>query len=479
VSHGVDADLLLSVAALTVRFGATTALQDVGLELRPGEVHAVVGENGAGKSTLLRAIAGLAPTNGGSVRLATGCELAYVPQETVLPADFMVREWIFLGREQTTWLGRLRRRDMDESAAATLRVLAAQLAPQMRLGELTAVQRKQVQLARAVNIGPDILLLDEPTAVLGARETQNLFEIIRRCRAAGGAVLYVSHRLDEVLAIADRVTVLRDGRRVSTDPVADLDTRSIVQRMVGRDIPPRWRAAPRFGTEVLRIAQASVSNVRDVSLQVRAGEIVGLAGLVGSGRSEILEAVAGLHELRAGSIVGREGAVLVPEDRALKGLVATLTLRENIFLPVDGWRVRRRAEARDTEHWIEQLRIRTTGSEAAIDSLSGGNQQKVLLARALQKRPRVLLLDEPTAGVDVGAKAEIHELIRDLAEAGTAILLASSDLPEMLSLCDRIVALYGGRCVASVDAASASEAQLAALITGAPSATPQPAEVRP
>ena len=345
--------------------------------------------------------------------------------------------------------------------------MGAQVAGDARLGTLTAPQRKQVQLARALRERPRVLLLDEPTAVLGAAESQHLFDAIRAATARGAAVLYVSHRLDEVLAIADRVTVLRDGAWVSTDAVGAVDMPMLVGRMVGRRIATQARSRDTCGGPLLQVTGLATAHVRGCSLTVHGGEVVGLAGLVGAGRSEILETIAGLRQIAAGHVRCAAPPALVPEDRARNGLVSALTVRENVFLPAEHAWLRPGHERRTLADWIGRLRIRTSSGEVAIDSLSGGNQQKVLLVRALRHRPRVLLLDEPTAGVDVGAKAEIHELIRALAAAGAAILLASSDLPELLLVCDRVIALRGGVAVGEVTAADATEPRLAALITGA------------
>jgi ABC-type sugar transport system ATPase subunit len=451
---------LAAVSQLTVRYGATAALNGVDLDIRAGEVHAVVGENGAGKSTLLRAVAGVVPATAGRIALGTGVRFAWVPQETVLPADLTSAAWIFLGRERRGRLGVLRERAMLEAAAAALREVGCAASPAARLGTLAVTQRKQVQLARAFAEAPDLLLLDEPTAVLGGAETAQLF-------ARGAGVLYVSHRLEEVMALADRVTVLRDGERVSSDPVGDVDIGTLVRRMVGRALLTPRHSHRTPGATLLRLDGLATAHVRGLSLSVRRGEVVGLAGLVGAGRSEVLEAIAGLRPLRAGRIDCHLPPVFVPEDRNSKGLVAALRLRENLFLPSGTWLLRRRSERRATRQWIDRLAIRCGGPEAAIDSLSGGNQQKLLLARALRHRPQLLLLDEPTAGVDVGAKAEIHDLIAELAASGAAILLTSSDLPELLALCDQVVALRAGAAVGTLAASDASEPRLAALITGA------------
>ncbi len=457
---------VVELRGIVVRYGATTALQGVDLQIRAGEVHAVVGENGAGKSTLLRVLAGVVRPAAGAIERRAGTRIAWVPQEVLLPPDLTATEWIFLGCELRTRCGWLRQRAMQDAAAAVLRTLGCTASPIARLGMLAAPQRKQVQLARALRAQPNILLLDEPTAVLGERETQALFAAVRAMKESGTGVLYVSHRLSEVLAIADRVTVLRDGCHISTDTVNAVDTSMLVRRMVGRDIPEHTSTGRTLVDAVLRVSDLATVHVRHLSFTVGGGEIVGLAGLVGAGRSEVLEAIAGLRALRAGRVECNERPVFVPEDRATKGLVSTLGLRDNLFLPADTWLLRSRHERRQAAHWIRTVRLRTTGTEAAIDSLSGGNQQKLLLARALRQRPKLLLLDEPTAGVDVGVKAEIHALIRRLADTGTAVLLASSELPELLLLCDRIVALRAGESVGTLSAADASEARVAALITG-------------
>jgi ABC-type sugar transport system ATPase subunit len=458
---------LLATRGLTVRYGATTALHAVDLDVRAAEVHAVVGENGAGKSTLLRVGAGVAGPTAGTLRLREGTRLAWVPQETVLPPDLSAAAWIFLGRELHGRFGTLRERAMQQAAGTALREVGCSASPGARLGALPVTQRKQAQLARALAEAPDLLLLDEPTAVLAEAETTQLFARVRALKQRGAGILYVSHRLAEVLAIADRVTVLRDGQRVSTDAVDAVDVHTLVQRMVGRAVLRHQRTDRATGTVLLRAVELATAHVRGLSFSVRSGEVVGLAGLVGAGRSEVLEAVAGLRPLHGGHSDSVVPPVFVPEDRGSKGLIATLDLRENLFLPADGWLLRRAAERRTAQQWTERLGIRCSGPEAAIGSLSGGNQQKLLLARALRHQPQLLLLDEPTAGVDVGAKAEIHGLIAELATAGAAILLASSDLPELLALCDQIVALRNGRAVGALAAADASEQRLASLITGA------------
>jgi len=459
-----DAELLLRVEEATVRYGPTVALDRVDIDLRAGEVHAMIGENGAGKSTLLRLMTRVLAPDAGGVRLAAGARLAWAPQEAVLPADLTATEWIFLARERRGPLRLLRREEMRREAEAALREIGCRAAAHAALGSLSAAERKQVQLARALHGAPTVILLDEPTAALGKEESDRLFELLRARRDAGAGVLYVTHRLDEVRALADRVTVLRDGRRISTDAAGAVDSATLVRRMVGRDLAPHRLSARAAGETVLRSEALSSAHVEDATIEVHRGEIVGLAGLVGAGRSELLEAIAGVRPHRAGSVWCAAAPAFVPEDRNRHGLIPTFCLRENLFLPAEAWRLDLGRERQQAAQWIENLGIRARGAETPIGSLSGGNQQKLLLARALRREPALLLLDEPTAGVDVGAKAEIHDLIRRLAESGTAILLASSDLPELLALCDRIIALRGGRIAGEVTAAEASDSALGGLI---------------
>jgi rhamnose transport system ATP-binding protein len=402
----------------------------------------------------------------GEVSILGGTRVAWAPQEPVLAPDLAAAEWIFLGRELRGPLRFTRRGEMREQAARALGEVGSSVGPDARLGALASAQRKQVQLARALWGMPEALLLDEPTAALGTAEAERLFEVLRRRRAAGAGILYVTHRLSEIAALADRVTVLRDGRHISTDRVGEIDAATLVRRMVGRDLSGQVSTGREPGSTVLEVEDLAVAHVIDVSLCVREGEIVGLAGLVGAGRSEVLEAIAGLRRLVAGHVECASPPVLVPEDRGAKGLIPTFGVRENVCLPADSVWLDRSRERDETEFWLRELAIRATGSEAPVESLSGGNQQKLLLARALRRRPALLLLDEPTAGVDVGAKAEIHDLVRRLGESGTGVLLASSDLPELLSLCDRIVALRAGRVVGEVAGAEASEDRVGAMITG-------------
>ncbi len=454
--------MLIRARGLGVRYGATVALRDVDFELEPGSVHAVVGENGAGKSTLLRALAGWVRAEGalelplgeGFPADPAGAEargVGYAPQEVVLAPELTVAEQVTLGREPRGALGLLRRAERDALARRLLARVDARLELGRPVRTLGADQAKRVQIARALASAPLALLLDEPSAALDRTGVEALFRLLREHTASGGGAVLVSHRVDEVLALADRITVLRDGARISCDPRGALTAGGLVERMVGRELrhePPAAASEP--GEPALRVGGA-------IPLVVRRGEIVGLAGLVGAGRSALVESIAAAHPRQV---------ALVPEERARKALIPTASLRENLFLPAPRlWigRARERAAARE---WIERLGVRASGPDAPIGALSGGNQQKVVLARALEKRRPALLLDEPTQGVDVATKLEIHARIRRAAAEGAAVLLASSDLPELLELAHRIVVLREGRIAGELSGAARTETRVLALAAG-------------
>ncbi|MBI1816434.1 MAG: sugar ABC transporter ATP-binding protein [Deltaproteobacteria bacterium] len=460
---------VLTISDALVRYGETVAVDGVSLAIGAGTIHALIGENGAGKSTLLRAIAGVTPLDRGTIASPRPLRIEWVPQELALALDLTVSETIFLGRELRNATRLLRRTAMQRKARAALAQIGCTASATTRVGELSAPVRKQVQLARAFAVPADVLLLDEPTAVLGRAESDLLFAAIRRARDAGTAIVYVSHQIDEVLAISNTVTVLRDGQHVSTDPVAAIDAATIVTRMVGRPLAASAKRSPvpKGAGVALRVRGLFAPPLRDISFVVAAGEIVGLAGLVGAGRSELLDCIAGASPRSAGDVEVRGTMALVPEDRLRNGLIPTLSLRENIFLPAPARWLRARREEMETDQWIERLRVRTRGAHALPAALSGGNQQKVLLARALRRAPDVLMLDDPTAGVDVGAKADIHSIIRAQAETGAAVVIASSELLELLALCDRVIALRQGAQVGTLAIGDADEPRLAALITGA------------
>jgi rhamnose transport system ATP-binding protein len=479
-------------------FGAVQALRGVTFEVREGESHALVGENGAGKSTLLKILAGiLHPTSGElfwrdarltftSPKEALERGIGMVYQEMLCFPNLTVTGNIFAGRELTTPDGRLRENEMEARTAALLEQLHLRISPRARAESLAAAHRQLLQVARALAFECSILVLDEPTTALTDAEAQHLFAVVNKLKAAGVTLLYVSHRLPEVFRLCDRITVLRDGAYAGTFETAAVTTDDIVRAMVGRELPPRavHDAAAQGTTAALEVRELTSSpRFRRVNLSVKPGEIVGLFGLVGSGRSELLETIFGIRRADSGSIsvmgvplhaktardAVRAGLALVPEERHRQGLFFNLNLRQNLMLAArtvaGDVLVRPDREQAATERLMKEWRIKAAGDHVTPDALSGGNQQKVVLAKWLATGPKVLMLDEPTKGVDVGAKFEIHEIIRRQAARGLGCLVVSSDLPEVLALCHRIVVMREGRIQGELVGDDATEEHVMHLAT--------------
>ncbi len=480
-------------------FPGVVALEDVDLALQPGCVHALLGENGAGKSTLINILGGSLTPDHGRIRMdgrivrfvdahdARRLGLVSVHQEVDLFPDLSVTENIALeqGLPARCW-GWIDRREQRRRARQALGVMHAKLSPHVLASGLSPAQRQLLILAAALSESPRVLILDEPTSSLSAAETEVLFEQVRRLRDAGTAVLYVSHRFEEIFALADEATVLRDGRRVWTGTLSATTPEQLIHHMVGRDLDTRPReAVTSCGPLRFRCRNLTAEDgaFRDINLEVHAGEIVGLYGLIGAGRSEWAQGVLGLHPLAHGDIwlndrtvtpagpgpMARLGLAYVPEDRLRQGLCRGLSIRANLVLAIlrqlaSGW-LTRRPEVRCTRAAVQALSVRLRSIEQTIGTLSGGNQQKVVVGRWLQRQPNVLILDEPTRGIDVAAKAEIHGLIRRLAAEGRAIVLISSDLPEVLAQSDRVGVFRAGRLAGLFDPRrhSANEVAAAAL----------------
>jgi rhamnose transport system ATP-binding protein len=480
-------------------FGAVHALRGVSFAVGEAEAHALVGENGAGKSTLLKILAGIFRPDAGqlfwngepldlaSPREALERGIGMVYQEMLCFPNLTVTGNIFAGREIVRG-GRLRERDMRARTRVLLDELHLAIDPDARAESLPAAHRQLLQVARALAFDCRILVLDEPTAALTDAETDHLFAVLDRLKRRGTTLLYVSHRLPEVFRLCDRITVLRDGGYAGSFDRAQATPDRIVVAMVGRDLPPRAQHASKGGgAPALEVrALTRRPHFTGVSLALAAGDIVGLFGLVGSGRSELLETIFGLAAADEGTVLvegrpvrirsaryaARCGIALVPEERQRQGLFFNLSIRHNLMLPS---RTASRAilinsprERRESEALLRSWRIKAPGADAFPDSLSGGNQQKVVLAKWLATAPRVLLLDEPTKGVDVGAKFEIHEIVRRQAAEGAACLVASSDLPEVLALCTRIAVMREGRVQGELAGDQATEEAVMRLATHQP-----------
>lgn len=479
----------LEFQQISKSFGAVRALRGVSFSVAEGEAHALVGENGAGKSTLLKILAGILHPDEGTVawhgallRLATPrdaleCGIGMVYQEMLSFPNLSVTGNIFAGREIVRG-GQLREREMRARTRELLSQLHLRIDPDARAEMLSAAHRQLLQVARALAFDCRILVLDEPTTSLTDAEADHLFAVLDALKQRGTTLLYVSHRLPEVFRMCDRITVLRDGAYVDTFNRTEVGPERIVAAMVGRTLPPRTEhAASAGGPPALELRGLTRRPwFSDVTLTVQPGDIVGLFGLVGSGRSELLETIFGLFpadrgavlvsgraaRIRSGREAARAGIALVPEERQRQGLFFNLTLRDNLVLPgrmaAGSIAIRPGAERREAEGLLRSWRIKAPGVDALPDALSGGNQQKVVLAKWLATSPRVLLLDEPTKGVDVGAKFEIHEIVRQQAAKGLGCLVVSSDLPEVLALCNRILVMREGHLQGELGADATEEA---------------------
>jgi ABC-type sugar transport system ATPase subunit len=490
---------IVRFAGVSKRFPGVRALDDISFDIQPGSCHALCGENGAGKSTLAKVLAGIIPPDQGEItvggrrarfdgpRDALRAGIGMVHQELAACENLTVAENLCLGDLPARRL-LVRRGELDRRAAAMLSAIEADLDPRRRLGELSLGQQQMVQIAIAVGGGARVIIFDEPTSSLSQHEAERLYALLARLRARGVTCVFVSHRMAEIFRLCDAITVLRDGRHVTTQPTATLDEAALVQLMIGRRLdeylPAHVSVAP--GAELLRAERlSSAGKFQDISLAVRSGEVVGLAGLVGAGRSEIAQALFGLDPRVTGRVLVagqpvritsprramRAGLGLVPEDRKRQGLVLGMRADHNLTLPIlptlsrFGW-IRRRRERALAERFAARLGVRADGIEAVTAGLSGGNQQKIVLAKWLAARCRLLILDEPTRGVDVGAKAEIHGLIDRLAGEGSGVLLISSELPELIALSTRILVVRQGRMVGEVPRAAADQETLMRLMAG-------------
>jgi len=490
------------------RFGGVVALSDVSFTVPKGSFHAICGENGAGKSTLMKILSGVLTDYDGELRLAgqplalkgprdaANCGIGMIHQELNLVGELSAAANLFLGREPRTAWGLLDHHAMQQTASQLFSQLACSIAPTALVRTLRIGDQQLVEIARALSFRSQVLIMDEPTSALTESETERLFRILLQLREQGTTILYISHKMEEVFRLADTITVLRDGRVVRTLPRSETSAREITQLMVGRDLGEAMlRPQRQPGEVVVKIRQlsrewpghAKAWRLKDISLEVRRGEVLGIAGLMGAGRTELLESLYGAsHDPLHGTIelegqavrfshpaeAQKAGIAMVTEDRKHLGIFPEFSVSQHITLSSlkecrRGGLLSSTSEENAAQTSLQDLRIKAAGPSAKILSLSGGNQQKCLLARALRTRPKLLLLDDPTRGIDVGAKAEIYALIDELCQAGLAIILTSSELPELLTVSDRIAVLCEGNLTATFPRAEFQEtAIMAALTTG-------------
>jgi rhamnose transport system ATP-binding protein len=489
---------ILEMVHISKSFGGTQALEDVSLQLYSGEIHALLGENGAGKSTLIKIMTGIQQQDAGDmlvdgqkVRVASSQDaqrlgVAAIYQEPMIFPDLSVAENIFIGHTKRGKI--VDRRRMEREAEAVLERLDVKLDVGEPARGLTLAEQQTVEIAKAISLDVRVLIMDEPTASLSAHEVRKLFRIVASLKRQGVAVLFISHRMEEVFEISDTITVLRDGRWISTRPRSEMTPALAIRQMVGREVKELFHRERRVPGAV-RLSVRGLSRegrFRDVSFDVRAGEVLGFAGLIGAGRTDVGLALFGVAPADGGTVEldGRAVAITNPhaamelgiaystEDRRQLGLVLPLSITSNITLPSlprflsKAGLVKRQAERSTAEEFKERLRIRTPSVDAPTGSLSGGNQQKVVISKWLETNPQVLILDEPTRGIDVGAKVEVHQLIDELAARGMAIIMISSDMPEVLAMSDRVLVMREGRQMAIFDQRDATQERVLAAAMG-------------
>lgn len=488
----------LKVQNVSKSFRGVYALRDVSFTIRGGQINCLVGENGAGKSTIIKVLAGYHKPDEGQIlindevvvfnnpRDSKKCGISVIHQELLLVPHLSVAEnislgqWPMNGRKTVDW------KEMNERARKSLAMLGANIDPDAIVSSLSTGEQQLVEIARSLSMKTDVLILDEPTASLSETEVQRLLKIVKSLRDQGLAILYVSHRLEEVFELADMITVFRDGQMVQSDTKQQITPNNVVRLMVGRDVSLERTRQVKRGEKVLDVKGLSRGNaVKNISFNLRRGEILGLAGLVGAGRTEILRLLFGVDKKDSGQIMidGKKveidscldaighGIALVPEDRKNQGLVLSGSVKENVALSIlnrvkrFGW-ISQKQEKQVVQDYKDKLRIKTPSLDTSVLSLSGGNQQKVVLARWLATNPKILLLDEPTRGVDVGARAEIQNLIETLVSQGLAIIIVSSDIMELLAMSDRVIVIKEGRAVAELDGDNVTKEEVLKYATG-------------
>jgi len=493
-----EGDFILEVDGVRKEFPGVVALDNVQLKIRPGSVHALMGENGAGKSTLMKIIAGVYTPDRGEVRFAgeklvirtpidaLNCGIAMIHQELNLMNTMTVAENVWIRREPKGAFGLIDHARMVAMTAELFASLNIHLDPLATVGDLTVAQKQMIEIAKAVSYKSDVLIMDEPTSAITESEVEHLFAIIRDLRARGVGIVYITHKMNEIFEIADELTVFRDGKYIATVPASEVTRDDIIRMMVGREITEMFpKVDCPIGEVVLDVQNLTLPGVFDnISFKLRKGEILGVAGLVGSGRSNVAEALFGVHPAETGDIwiagehvvmsspqvAMEQGLAFLTEDRKETGCFLVLDCLENMQMAlitrdkVNGAGFVQQAEVtRLVQDYSAKLRVKTPNLAERVENLSGGNQQKLLIARWLLTNPRILILDEPTRGIDVGAKSEIHRLITALAGQGVAVLMISSELPEVLGMSDRIMVMHEGRVSGFLDRAEATQVRVMEL----------------
>ena len=487
---------VIEMLHITKEFPGVKALDDVTINIQRGTIHGLVGENGAGKSTLIKVLAGIYQPNAGEIILdgesrrfqspieARRAGISVVHQEIKLAEPLSVAENMFLGNlmmkgKLVDWAG------MRRKAQEIVDDLGMDIDINAQVSSLTVAKKQVVEIMHAINNNSRVLVMDEPSAVLTDRELEVMFRIVKQLREKGITIIYISHRLDEVFDLCDNVSILRDGKHIATLPIGEVDRKGLITMMVGREMGqeyPKVAATP--GETILEVKNLNCGILRDISFSVRAGEVFGISGLVGAGRTELARAVLGIDRIESGEVYVRgkrvhyhtfsdairDGLGLIPEDRKLQGLVQIMSVEKNTTLVnlkrvIKGGVIRKDLEHSLSEEYAKKLRVVTPSMETEVQYLSGGNQQKVVIAKWLFQEAEILFLDEPTRGIDVGAKAEIYRLINQLVEDGKTVIMISSEMPEILGMCDRIMVMHEGHKMGELDAAEATQEKIMALCT--------------
>lgn len=497
---------LLKVENITKMFPGVKALKSVSLEYDKGEVHAMVGENGAGKTTLMRVITGIYEQDEGDIyfegekvrfhntRESQDKGIAIIHQELNMPVNLTIAEYIYLGRLPVNKLGLVKRKEAAAQCRSLLDTVEIDRPPTTKISELTVAEQQLVEIAKALSLNSKLIIMDEPTSALNKNEAANLFQIIRSLREQQVTIIYISHKMDEIFEITDRITIMRDGCVIDTKPTKACTHEEIVMKMTGKNLSDNYFAKNQAGEAAVRQAAPILSvknissyarNLKTASFDLYKGEVLGIAGLLGSGRTELFRAIFGADRKTGGEIIlngkqlkirstrdaVREGIMLLPEDRKVEGLILQMTIRENILQPSLGaisslGIVNKKKGSKIAEEYTTRMRVKCTSKEQVVGNLSGGNQQKVVFAKWLAAHPQVLMLDDPTRGIDVGSKHEIYGVIRELANQGIGVIFVSSEMPELVGVCDRILVMRDGEIVSEAVGDAINENHLMMIATG-------------
>jgi inositol transport system ATP-binding protein len=495
----MDNDRYLEMKNISKRFSGVQALTNVSFTAQKGEIHALVGENGAGKSTLMKILIGMHKPDEGEIYLngekktfhtmkdALSSGISMIFQEYNSVNQLTIAENIYLGRQPVTKLGMVNYKKMHQDAKAIIKKMGVDIDPKEKVASLTVAKKQLVEIAKAISHDSNIIIMDEPTSALSISEIENLFRIVRELAANGKTIIFISHKLDEIYAICERITVLRDGHLIGSGATKDIEVRQLIKMMVDRELTEMYpKEAAEIGETILEVKNlCRRGEFSDISFQVKKGEILGIAGLMGAGRTELVESIYGIRKLDRGEIFVKgkkvnirqpkdaiaNGISMIPEDRAVSGLALKLTVKDNILITnlskcMKAFYISKKKEKENVDQYSKILEIKMKDENQPASALSGGNQQKVVVSRALFPDPEIIIMDEPTRGIDVKTKADIHRLMSQLAQKGKAVIMISSEIPEILGISDRIIVLHEGKLTGEIMRAAATQEQILSFAMG-------------